>query len=79
MVGAAGERLYDRFGPRFTLIAFTDAARFAALPLQVLGFEADSTVGRLFDARPGSCYLVRPTTGWPRAGARPRPSRWTKP
>ena len=60
VVGAAGERLYDRFGPQFTLIAFTDAARFAALPLQVLSFEADSTVGRLFDARPGSCYLVRP-------------------
>lgn len=60
VVGAAGERLYDRFGPQFTLIAFTEAARFAALPLQVLGFEADSTVGRLFDARPGTCYLVRP-------------------
>ena len=60
VVGAAGERLYDRFGPQFTLIAFTDAARFAALPLQVLGFEADSTVGRLFGARPGTVYLVRP-------------------
>ncbi len=60
VVGAAGVRLYDRFGPRFTLIAFTDTERFAALPLQVLGFEADGTVGRLFDARPGTCYLVRP-------------------
>ncbi len=60
VVGAAGERLYDRFGPQFTLIAFTETARFAALPLQVLGFEADSPVGRLFDARPGTCYLVRP-------------------
>lgn len=60
VVGAAGERLYDSFGPQFTLIAFTEAARFAALPLQVQCFEVDSTVGRLFDARPGTCYLVRP-------------------
>lgn len=60
VVGEAGERLYDRFGPQFTLIAFTDAVRFAHLPLQVLGFAADSTLGRLFDALPGTCYLVRP-------------------
>lgn len=69
VVGAAGEggeRLYDRFGPHFTLIAFTEggasaqAARFAALPLRVQSFDAGSTVGRLFDARPGTCYLVRP-------------------
>ena len=62
----AGARLYDRFGPQFTLIHFTDgvatahADRFAALPLQVLSFAAESTVGRLFGARPGTAYLVRP-------------------
>ena len=64
-LGPTGERLYDRFGDRFTLIAFAggtapvEAERFAE-PLQVLHLSADSTVGRLFDARPGTCYLIRP-------------------
>lgn len=65
VVDPAGERLYDRFGRGFTLLAFNDgatpfdAARFAA-PVRLLNLPVESTVGRLFDARPGTAYLLRP-------------------
>ena len=60
-----GERLYDRLGPHFTLIVFGDTvppvdAEGIDDPLRILTLPVDSTAGRLFAARPGTCYLIRP-------------------
>lgn len=55
--------LSDRLGPGFTLIVFgeDDAARLAETAgLTVLRLPATGPAARLYDARAGSAYLIRP-------------------
>lgn len=67
-------RLYDRFGPHFTVLQFgatgADAPQEAAglarslstseQVVEVLWLAADGEAAELYGARPGTCYLIRP-------------------
>ncbi|MDB5913550.1 MAG: monooxygenase, partial [Ramlibacter sp.] len=63
-----GGRLHEKLGPWFTLLRFSDAqpstssASAAGMPLprHELILPPDSAAGRLYDARPGTVYLLRP-------------------
>lgn len=63
-------RLYDRFDTRFTLLCFVAPAgsghpiegqvAHLAATLQTIVLQADGEAQRLWDARPGTCFLLRP-------------------
>lgn len=70
---AGQTRLYDQLGAHFTLLHFTTSVADTQLaqelehnrssaqpPLKVITLHADGDAGALYDARPGTCFLLRP-------------------
>lgn len=74
VIAPNGQRLYDLLGPYFTVLQFGEQAPTIAcstnepalsretggLPVQVVKLPANGMAADLFDARPGTSYLIRP-------------------
>lgn len=58
-----GGRLHEKLGPWLTVLRFGHAAAplpAGRVPVKEIVLPTDSAAGRLYDARPGTVYLLRP-------------------
>ncbi|WJJ92550.1 hypothetical protein [Neopusillimonas aromaticivorans] len=71
VTNAQGDRLYDQIGPWFSVLLFSDDGQDSARAIteklhtadpgvRVLVLPTHGDLARLYDARPGTTYLLRP-------------------